>query len=356
MDHVEDLTPSELRFSWLPNATVDRLVPRNLLSIAVLTCFVRHTESYGMTLTKLVKAAAGRGRGISEADISRAYNVLIEERFLVRVEFTYQLPEGGRPRRYTWHGISRVGLTEEQFKDIVRRHTPGKKVLVDLEGGEVRRVKVLAAEIYCHLGPMKIDREGLLVPNERARGGRRKQATTRPQPQPHRRQSVAPDVPAEEATPQANVEPGNTSSTLTCENDLFPQVDVELVHVESTSSSSNKKIGKEDQTEHRGHAAAASGRRKLLPDALPSKTAGRSDTRVTEPGKLVGDHSPARAREEHSGHEHDQVDEQQGDQVAEELAGLSAEEIRAWIRRRVLHKGHPGRSPLEPPILAAESV
>lgn len=89
-----------------------------------------------------------------------------------------------------------------------------------------------------------------------------------------------------------------------------------------------------------------------------------SESVVTYATGVGSDHSPARAREdapagageERSGHEHDQVDEQQGDQVAEELAGLSAEEIRAWIRRRVLHKGHPGRSPLEPPILAAESV
>ena len=202
MDHVEDLTPGEYKFSWLPNASIDELMERNLLALALVQVFNRHAAGYGMTLSKLVSRAGAPGK----TQISAAYNDAIEMRYLCRVEFTYQLPEGGRPRRYTWHGTSRVPISEPTFARITKRFTRGSKTLVRLEGGEVRRVTVLAAEVYCHLGPMRISEDSRLHEHVKARG----------------RSGRAPVAPAKRAQPQCGglkapvVEAVESASTTTC--------------------------------------------------------------------------------------------------------------------------------------------
>lgn len=253
MDHVEDVTPSEFKFSWLPNSSIDELVRRNLVALAVVEVFNRHAAKYGMTLTKLLAVAGAPGKTY----ISAGYNDAIELRYLARVELTYQLPEGGRPKRYTWHGTSRVPMSDETFTSIVKKFTRGGKVLLPLEDGEVRRVKVLAAEIYCHLGARRIEADGALTIHENARGRAGKKAEPAPKrPQPQRRPRSAAPVGEQEA--QVSVEVEIPTSTLTCGNSDDPQVDVEVDDVDSTTSTSNKKTtGEHEPSEHDGGRAAA---------------------------------------------------------------------------------------------------
>lgn len=183
MDHVEDVTPHELRHAAIPNKTVDALTSRNLLALAVLTNFVRHAPQFGMTLSRLIAAAGTQGATVIRA----AYNALIEDGYLVRVEYTRA---GGR--RASKSFVSRVPMSEDRLADIVRQFTPGKWVLVPYDSGEVRREQVLAAEVYCAQGGLRIDRDGLLSEHEKSRRAAPRVKVAREQPGPVRRdQGVA---------------------------------------------------------------------------------------------------------------------------------------------------------------------
>lgn len=249
MQHLEDVTPHQYRHAAVPNATVDDLTSRNLLAVAVLTNFIRHADKYGMTLTKLIDQAGVQG----EAAISRAYNTCVAAGYMGRVEFTYEKPAGdtGRNgRRATYSYVSRVPLTDDQFADVVRRYTPGKFVMTPIGTGakdengrevyELRRVRVLAAEIYCHLGAQRIDRDGLLTEHTNRRGGKSRAARERAARQ------AAKDAGEQPTTP----EPGKPGSGESSENDLKPQVPPEPGSPDSGGPGSIKKTNentKEDQ-------------------------------------------------------------------------------------------------------------
>lgn len=276
MDFIEDITPHQLRHAAIPNETIDYWERRDLLALGELVSFVRHSSGYGMTLTKLVNRCAGQGKTV----LSKAYNALIEHRFLVRVEFTYARPAGSTDRsgqRYTKHSVSRVPISEERFAELVKAHAPGKYVLIpygepDESGArEMRRVKVLAAEVYCHLGAGRIVSETQLVPHEKRRGGKPKTSAKRAQPRP-RKTAPDPAVEAEKTSTDPAPEPkGTTSSTLvapevekpnsgaTSQNTAKPQVAPEGDLPEFGASTSIKKTGvRTTDLEHEEARALAS--------------------------------------------------------------------------------------------------
>ncbi|OLZ51688.1 hypothetical protein BS329_15600 [Amycolatopsis coloradensis] len=187
MDFIEDISPHELHHAAIPNKTIDFWERRDLLALGVLTSFVRHSSGYGITLTKLTARCPGQGKTV----LSKAYNRLIEERFLVRIEFTYARPAGSNERsglRYTKHAVSRVQISEQLFAELVKSHAPGKHIFIPYgepdENGrrETRRVKILAAELYCHVGAGQVTSETRLMPHPRRRGAPVKEPAKRPQP------------------------------------------------------------------------------------------------------------------------------------------------------------------------------
>lgn len=313
MDHVEDVTPHELRHAAIPNDTVDDLTSKNLLSLAVLTNFVRHAAEYGQTLTKLVKQAGTQG----EATISKAYNLLINEGYLGRVEFGYERPAGdtGRSgRRATYQFVSRVPIPQERLEEIIRAYTPGRYVLVPIGTGqldergqeihELRRVKVLSAEIYCHLGAMRIDREGLLSEHTNRRGGRAKARSGKRQPA---------DTPDAESRTDENAsstpetaqppEPGNPGSGASSDNTPFSQVPPEPGFPDSGNPGSIKKTTPEDQEDQGLPPSAAlrlaPGQTPAPPGFTPEPADGEALEVVTTNSPEVGEHLNARG--EHGG-------------------------------------------------------
>lgn len=244
MDHVEDVSPHELHHAAVPNVTVDHWEYRDLLALGMLTSFLRHSQNYGITLTKLIKRCPGQGATV----LSKAYNALIDERFLARIEFTYARPDGSTDRsgqRYTKHVVSRVPISDESFLEIVAGHAPGKFVMIhygepdpETRERELRRVKVLAAEIYCDRGALRILRDEAaggvaLVPHEKSRRGPKPAGAKRTQPTPR----------AGRPTTIAEVQPEleKPSSGLTCGNVEDRQVQPELDPPELGGSSSIKK-------------------------------------------------------------------------------------------------------------------
>lgn len=241
MQRLEDISPHAIQHAAIPNDTVDHLISTNPLALAVLTSFVRHSDSYGWTLTKLVKSAKVHG----EKALSAAYNVCIEGGYLGRVEYTYERPAGdtGRNnRRATYAYMSRVPISQARFDKVVHDYTPGRYVMTPIATGavdehghevyELRRTKVVAAEIYCHLGAMRIDRDGMLTEHTNRRGGKSKAALARA------------------AKNTASPEPALAGSGATSENDAKPQVPPEPALPESGGAGSIKKKNqktKEDQ-------------------------------------------------------------------------------------------------------------
>lgn len=300
MQHIDDVTPHEYRHAAIPNATVDDLTRRNMLALAVLTNFIRHSESYGLTLTKLVGMAGGQGKSA----ISTAYNALIEAGYMGRVEFTYEKPAGdpGRSGRRATHAyVSRVPLTEERFTEIVRSFRPGRFVLTPIATGahdehgnevyELRRVRILAAEVYCHLGPHRIDRDGLLTAHDRRRGGKAVEARERAARTAERRA-------AEPGRSSGSPEVGNPTSGVTRENDANPQVAPEVSPPESGQPTSIKKTN-EKTKEHQGAPASlrSLGTWQTPPQApgfTTYATEGALEQRETSGPGRVGESLPAR--------------------------------------------------------------
>ena len=294
MDHVTDVTPHELQHAAVPNDTVDALTGKNLLSLAVLTNFIRHSESYGQTLTKLVKQAGTQG----ERTISAAYNVLINDGYLCRVEFGYERPAGdtGRSgRRATRQFVSRVPMTAETFEKVVQQYRPGRYVLTPISTGatddngrevyEMRRVKVLSAEVYCHRGALRIDREGLLSEHAKRRGGSAKK------PRAGRAESTPAD-------PADSPEPANAGSGESSTDEVFSQVAPEPAFPDSGNAGS---INKKNQEHEEDEGAAALADARLAPGQTPAPprfTPDEADGGTPEVGTTdsfyVGDHLNAR--------------------------------------------------------------
>lgn len=243
MDFSEDVTPHELRHAAIPNDTIDFWEYRDLLALGVLTSFVRHSSAYGITLTKLINRCAEQGKTV----LSRSYNALIEHRFLVRIEFTYARPQGSGDRsgqRYTKHAVSRVPISQTTFEGIVADHMPGKKVLIpygepdpDTGEREIRRVRVLAAEIYCHLGTMRILRgdggAAVLSPHEKSRSRAGRTPAKRAQPERPTSTNTAEGLVAPEVE--------KPTSGATSGNEEDPQVPPEVDAPEFGGSTSIKK-------------------------------------------------------------------------------------------------------------------
>ncbi|MEU5853532.1 hypothetical protein [Saccharopolyspora shandongensis] len=315
MDHVEDVTPHELRHAAIPNDTIDSLTSKNLLALSVLTNFVRHSAGYGQTLTKLVAQAGGQGKTL----ISAAYNLLIDEGYLGRVEFGYERPAGdtGRSgRRATVQYVSRVPVSQEAFEEIVRKYTPGRYVMVQIGTGEfdergrevheLRRVKVLSAEIYCHRGALRIDRDGMLSDHDKARNKRTssKKTVRREQPQRHPKPGPSAERPPEREGHQGEQAPESpevekSTSGATCNDAEFAQVAPEVDSPESGTSTSINKTTPEDQ-EDEGAVALAGAR--LTPEQTPAppgftpELAGGETPEVgTTDVFYAGDHRNARA-------------------------------------------------------------
>lgn len=163
----EDVTPHELQHAAVPNETADHLTSRNGLALTVLTYFIRHTPSYKPGIEKLIKSARlGKMPHAPGADAYRwAYLQLFVDRYLVRVEFTH-----GRGKRASKLFYSRVPISHERFNGIVKTYTPGNTVLVEHADGQCTRQEIKAAEVYCHLGPMRIGVDGELSVHDNARG------------------------------------------------------------------------------------------------------------------------------------------------------------------------------------------
>lgn len=249
MDFVEDVTPHQLRHAAIPNETVDYWERVDLLALGELTSFVRHSASYGMTLTKMTNRCAGQ----SKKNMSEAYNRLIEHRFLVRIEFTYARPSGSTGRsgqRYTKHAVSRVPISEEQFAELVKAHAPGKYVLIPYgDEGEKRRVKVLAAEMYSHHGPGRITSETQLMPHENSRGGKSKRHR---QAAADKTSETSEEPPSEDASPEST----HVTSGATSENAEDPQVAPEVNPPESGGVDSITKYGGRTTDTDQGAARA----------------------------------------------------------------------------------------------------
>lgn len=250
MQHLEDVTPQQHRHLQIPNTTFDHLVAINALSVTVLAYYLRHTSSYNPTLTKLVKQAGAPG----QQQFSRAYNDLISAGYLGRVEYTYERPAGDTRRsglRASYTYVSRVPITAEQFAEIVHAYTPGRFVFTPIDTGQVdehgqpvierRRVKVLAAEVYGHDGPQRIDRDGLLTVHDNARGGRSRAARA---------------AQARAAERAAVPEPENPSSGATRDNAASSQVAPETRKPDSGHSETNKNTKEEHQENTKGAGAS----------------------------------------------------------------------------------------------------
>ena len=300
VQHIDDVTPHEYRHAAIPNATVDDLTRRNMLALAVLTNFIRHSESYGLTLTKLVGMSGGQGK----ATISAAYNTLIEAGYMGRVEFTYEKPAGdpGRSGRRATHAyVSRVPLSEERFTEIVRSFRPGRFVLTPIATGaydehgnevyELRRVRVLAAEVYCHLGPHRIDRDGLLTKHDKRRGGKGLEARERSARTAERRAQ-------EPGRSSGSPEVGNPTSGVTRENDGNPQVAPEVSPPDSGQPTSIKKKNEKTKEDQDAPASLRSLGTWQTPPQAPGSTTYATDgspkQRETSGSGCVGESLPAR--------------------------------------------------------------
>lgn len=309
MDFVEDITPHQLRHAAIPNETIDFWERRDLLALGELVSFVRHSSGYGMTLTKLVNRCEGQGKTV----LSRSYNALIEHRFLVRVEFTYARPAGSTGRsgqRYTKHAVSRVPIPEERFAELVASHAPGKYVLIpygepDASGNrEMRRVKILAAEVYCHLGAGRIVSETRIVPHEKRRGGKAKAPVRRPQPRP-RKTGPEPASEVEGSASSAQVSPEVEESTSgdTAKAQVAPEVDTP----EFGASTSIKKTGVRttDSEDQRARALASLGCAPGEPVNGSARTESDRSTEEVVPtnSPRVSDHLNARAESTSGGQE-----------------------------------------------------
>lgn len=300
VQHIDDVTPHEYRHAAIPNATIDDLTGRNLLALAVLTNFIRHAESYGMTLTKLVRQAGAQG----EAAISRAYNACVEAGYMGRVEFTYEKPAGdpGRSGRRATHSfVSRVPLTDDQFAAVVRSYRPGVFVMTPIGTGaydengkevyELRRVRVLAAEVYCHLGAQRIDRDGLLTEHTNRRGGKSRAARERAAQQAVMDTGEQPEV-------TDSPEPGNPGSGVTRENDLNPQVPPEPGSPDSGKPGSINKTNEKTKEDQDTPASLRSLGTWQTPPQAPGFTTyaaeGALEQRETSGPGRVGESLPAR--------------------------------------------------------------
>ena len=282
MDHVEDVSPHQLQHAAIPNDTVDYWEYRDLLALGVLTSFVRHSAKYGITLTKLVS----RSQEQSKARLSKAYNALIEHRYLLRIEFTYARPEGTTDRsgqRYSKHSVSRVPISDERFESIVADHAPGKKIMIrygdpDPETGEreLRRVTILAAEVYCHRGGLRIRRDEetgapVLLAHDKSRARPVVPPAKRPQPPrkpaPREGASGEPEAPSADAPPEV----GKLTSGLTCGNVEDPQVQPEVETPEFGYLTSIKKTDLRTTDNQKTESGGAS--RPPAPPANPNTVA-----------------------------------------------------------------------------------
>ncbi|GLZ43527.1 hypothetical protein [Actinokineospora sp. NBRC 105648] len=181
---IRDVSPPSARHIQTPNTTFDVIERANALGVYVLAAFLRHSDSYGMTLTKVIDHAGGVG----EAQLSRAYNAVIRCGCLVRVEWSHTAPAGTRSKenaRSSTTLISKVPLTDGQVREQVAAFAPGKYQLVPWGTGvlgddgkeiyERRRVKVMAAEAYTSSGVYRIRAGGEWELHPKPRGAEWKQ-------------------------------------------------------------------------------------------------------------------------------------------------------------------------------------
>jgi hypothetical protein len=296
---LEDVSPHEMLHTALPHTTSDDLTKHNLLAVAVLERFLRHAEGYGMTLTKLI-AEAGKD-GPRESQISRAYNCCIERGYLGRIEYSHSRPSGesgNGGQRATYAFVSRVPLSEERLSEVVRRYTPGRYVLVAVDSGttdergrpvyEQRRVRVLAAEIYCAKGAFRIGADGELSEHTKRRGrpstapraARPREAKPLVTPEPENPGSGVTSTNAEDH--QVTPEPENPGSGVTSTNAEDHQVAPEPENPGSIKKTNEKTNVEEDQAGGPGPAGPPAPPGRI--ENVRSAAEGRTDQL-----RLVGD-------------------------------------------------------------------
>lgn len=307
--HVEDITPGQYRDVRIPHITYDDLLRHDVVAVPVLMWYFRHTQKYDPTLTKLIGMAAGVGK----ARLSQAYNVCIERRYLVRIEFGISVPTGETGRagqRYTTMAASRVPITDAVLDELVRSYTPGKFVIIPWgtptpgQDREMRRVRVVNAEVYSYRGPQKVTRHPdtgeTLVEQHAGRSGARAAKAARKPPEwtPSTAARAAEMRAAEQGPEPVTPKVDEPTSGVTCENTDAVQVAPEVDQPDSPGSTSIKKNHQQNpQVEDQGPASRgdASG----APDAL--RLSGPDDSAATGLGgpdpvdHLPGDHRNARA-------------------------------------------------------------
>ncbi|SFE69532.1 hypothetical protein SAMN04487819_1283 [Actinopolyspora alba] len=321
MDRVEDVSPHELRHAAVPNTTVDELTSINLLSLAVLTNFLRHAAEYGQTLTKLVRDAGSQGPRKSQ--ISTAYNTLIERGYVGRVEFSYQRPAGSSTRsgqRATYQWTSRVPISHERIEEIIHRHTPGRYTLTPIDTGaldpttgrpvyELRRVKVLSAEIYYYDGPRRIHADGLLSERIPGRGGKPKQKAQKaqkaqPSSDPSRKGNTGQDAEDSEESEEPSPESQNSTSGASTDDEGSSHLTPEVDSPEAGESTSIKNGPPDRDHPPENKELPPSLALGWPPDETPPPSEFRPDeddqrcsgTDETNQAGLAGERSPAHAR------------------------------------------------------------
>lgn len=323
--HVDDVTPGSQRFVWIPHTTFDLLIRQNALSVTVLQWYFRHTEKYDPTLTKLLAVAEGQGK----THVTRANDVLYENRFLIRFEFGISIPTGekGRPgQRYSRICASRVRISDEQLADLVRQHTPGKYVVIPWgaepqpgEPAEQRRVRIISCEVYVDGIARKItacvcpdhsDRTECdaaecpnphgepLLADHQGRKGKRAERTARTPPKwPPKPPTSGPvDNSDSEVAPEVE----KLTSGATCENRASPHVPPEVDQPKFGQSDSIKKINQQTQENDQARGAASGADPAALRLAGPEESAAAS-VGGPPPPACDGDHQTARARDANAG-------------------------------------------------------